>query len=60
MMLESMNWYEEERMVVDDDENQEDRGELEVLFQRQKTEALETYPQMLRTSFTRMARPVRG
>lgn len=43
-------WYEERRMVVDDDENAEDRDYLNELFQSQKVEAKEVYPQLARAS----------
>jgi hypothetical protein len=43
-------WYSEQRYVVDEDENAEEKEELEVLFERQKKEASETYPQLLRAS----------
>lgn len=43
-------WYEEQRMVVDDDEQVENRDYLEELFAEQKTDAKAALPQIMRSS----------
>lgn len=39
-------WYEERRMVADEDENAEDRDYLDELYADQKADAAEAYPQL--------------
>jgi hypothetical protein len=43
-------WYTEQRYVVDEDEDPEEKAELQALFEQQKKEALQAYPQLLRAS----------